>query len=115
MIVVYDKYKNRIPIKAWITNLTDFEEECWTQLRALSNLPFAFRHISIMRDGHTGYGMPIGGVLVTTDSIVPNAVGVDVGCGMNALETSIFHLDAKQITNILSLIKKNGSGRVCSP
>ena len=53
----------------------------------LANLPFAFRHIALMPDVHEGYGMPIGGVLASKGIIVPNAVGVDIGCGVVALKT----------------------------
>jgi len=52
-------------------------------------LPFTFKHVAIMPDAHRGYGMPIGGVLATTDVIIPNAVGVDIGCGMCAVRISV--------------------------
>ena len=67
----------RVPIKLW---LNDADEGTLAQARNLANLPFAFSHICLMPDAHQGYGMPIGGVLATTDTIVPNAVGVDIGC-----------------------------------
>ena len=68
-----------IPIKLW---LNDIEEGALAQAKNLANLPFAFKHISIMPDSHQGYGMPIGGVLLTKGVIIPNAVGIDIGCGM---------------------------------
>ena len=52
----------KIPVKMWATNV---EEKAMEQIVHLANLPFAFRHIAIMPDCHTGYGMPIGGVLAT--------------------------------------------------
>ena len=72
---------NHLPIKLW---LDDLEEGAEQQARNLAALPFAFHHIAIMPDAHQGYGMPIGGVLATRDVIIPNAVGVDIGCGMIA-------------------------------
>lgn len=55
----------------------------------LANLPFAFKHIAIMPDTHQGYGMPIGAVLATKGVIIPNAVGVDIGCGMCSLRANL--------------------------
>ena len=69
----------KIPIKMW---LDEVEPDAMKQAINLANLPFAFRHIALMPDTHVGYGMPIGGVLAARDVIVPNAVGVDIGCGM---------------------------------
>lgn len=80
----------RIPIKIWLEDRSDLEESCYQQAINLSQLPFAHHHIALMPDTHTGYGMPIGGVLATTaDTVVPNAVGVDIGCGVNFIHTNI--------------------------
>jgi tRNA-splicing ligase RtcB len=76
----------KIPIKMWLDYLEDGAEQ---QAKNLANLPFAFHHIAIMPDAHQGFGMPIGGVLATEDYIIPNAVGGDIGCGANAVQTSI--------------------------
>lgn len=69
------------PIKMWVK---DIEESAMAQAINLSNLPFTFRHVALMPDAHSGYGMPIGGVLATKDVIIPNCVGVDIGCGVLA-------------------------------
>ena len=82
---------NRVPIKMW---LTDIENTALEQAIDLASLPFAFKHVALMPDAHAGLGMPIGGVLATKGVIVPNAVGVDIGCGMCAVKTSI---NAKRI------------------
>ena len=58
------------------------------QIANLTKLPFMFHHLAIMPDVHAGMGMPIGGVLATVDAVIPNAVGVDIGCGMCAVKTS---------------------------
>ncbi len=71
-----------LPIKMW---LDDLESSAIDQAKNLARLPFAFKHIAIMPDAHCGYGMPIGGVLATKGVIIPNAVGVDIGCGMRAV------------------------------
>jgi len=84
MRVEYDQTK--LPIKMWLDNI---EEGAMNQARNLANLPFAFKHIALMPDCHQGYGMPIGGVLATENIIVPNAVGVDIGCGMAFVQTNI--------------------------
>ena len=69
--------------------VTDIENTALEQAIDLASLPFAYQHVALMPDAHTGLGMPIGGVLATKGVIVPNAVGVDIGCGMCAVKTSI--------------------------
>jgi len=86
MNVIYDNDKQRLPIKNWAT---DLEQGAIDQAMNLANHPAIFKHVSIMPDGHQGYGMPIGGVIATKDVVIPNAVGVDIGCGMAFLETNI--------------------------
>jgi tRNA-splicing ligase RtcB len=92
----------KIPIKLW---LREMEKGAMQQARNLANLPFAFRHIAIMPDAHEGYGMPIGGVLATEDHIVPNAVGVDIGCGMSATRTSLQGMETGTLKELLSGIR----------
>ncbi|MCX6811360.1 MAG: RtcB family protein [Candidatus Berkelbacteria bacterium] len=77
---------DKLPIYSWAKEI---ELGALTQARNLANLPIAFHHIAIMSDVHEGYGMPIGGVLATRDAIIPNAVGVDIGCGVRTCETGI--------------------------
>ena len=86
--------------------LEEIEDGAMNQIRNLANLPFAFHHIAIMPDSHQGYGMPIGGVMVTTDVIVPNAVGVDIGCGMCAVKTSLTELNKDTLKKIMGEIRK---------
>ena len=95
----------RIPIKMW---LNDIEEGALKQVLNLANLPFAFSHVCLMPDAHQGYGMPIGGVLATDNVIIPNAVGVDIGCGMCAVETNVEvdGLSREQLTQIMSGIRE---------
>ena len=95
----------RIPIKMWSDKI---EEQALEQARNLASLPFAFSHIALMPDVHCGLGMPIGGVLATKGIIVPNAVGVDIGCGMCAIKTSlrVEDIDRKRIVRVLELIRQ---------
>jgi tRNA-splicing ligase RtcB len=90
------------PIKLWVS---DADAETLRQAKNLANLPFTFSHIALMPDAHVGFGMPIGGVLATEQVIVPNAVGVDIGCGMCALQTSLENIDKQNLTRILSNIR----------
>ncbi len=92
----------RIPIKLWIDNI---EEGALEQAQNMANLPFAFRHIAIMPDSHQGYGMPIGGVLATNGVIIPNAVGVDIGCGMCALKTNLTEIETATLKKVMSGIR----------
>lgn len=93
----------RIPIKLW---LEDMEPGALAQARNMANLPFAFRHVAIMPDSHEGYGMPIGGVLATRGVIVPNAVGVDIGCGMCALKTNLEDISKGSLKKIMNGIRQ---------
>ena len=90
-------------IKSWCN---EPEEGCIVQAKNLANLPFAFHHIALMPDTHQGYGMPIGGVLATKDVIIPNAVGVDIGCGMCAVKTSLTEIDTETLKKIMGEIRK---------
>ena len=73
-------------VKMW---LTDIEESAREQVANLASLPFVYHHIALMPDCHAGMGMPIGGVLPTKAVVIPNAVGVDIGCGMRAVKTNV--------------------------
>ena len=79
------KMINDRPVKIWTDNV---EESAMRQIENLTTLPFLFHHLAIMPDVHAGMGMPIGGVLACNDAVIPNAVGVDIGCGMCAVKTS---------------------------
>lgn len=90
------------PIKLW---LDDLESDTLHQAMNLANLPFCFHHVAVMPDAHTGYGMPIGGVFASLDTVIPNAVGVDIGCGMCAVKTSLKEIDQRVLIDILKKIK----------
>lgn len=90
-------------IKSWCN---DPESGAIEQAMNLAKLPFAHHHIALMPDTHQGYGMPIGGVLATKGVIIPNAVGVDIGCGMLACQTGLTEISTQQIKDIIGLIQE---------
>lgn len=94
----------KIPIKMW---LNDIEETALQQAKNLANLPFAYKWISIMPDSHSGYGMPIGGVMATNGVIVPNAVGKDQGCGMRAMKTSLENVIESDLKKAMGMIRES--------
>jgi tRNA-splicing ligase RtcB len=93
----------RVPIKLWLDVI---EEGALEQAKNLANLPFAFKHISIMPDSHQGYGVPIGAVLAANHVIIPNAVGVDIGCGMCSLRTNLKKIETVDLKKIMGLIRQ---------
>jgi tRNA-splicing ligase RtcB len=89
MFIQYHQNKQRVPIKVWLKKQEELEPSCEAQALNLANLPFVFRQVALMPDTHAGYGMPIGGVLAAEAVVIPNAVGVDIGCGMGFIHTNI--------------------------
>lgn len=93
----------KIPIKLW---LEDIEVGALEQAKNLANHPFAFHHVAIMPDAHEGYGMPIGAIMATRGVVVPNAVGVDIGCGICVARTELKDIDFKILKEILGEIRR---------
>ncbi len=87
-----------VPIKSW-TRGVPFEEKARQQLRNIASLPFIHKWVSVMPDVHLGKGATIGSVVPTIGAVIPAAVGVDIGCGMMAVKTS---LTADQLPDNLS-------------
>ncbi|OIP27528.1 hypothetical protein AUK22_05485 [bacterium CG2_30_54_10] len=75
----------RVPIKSWCPDL-----EAGALTRAINPAchPSVEAHVALMPDCHIGYGMPIGGAIGCLNVVIPNAVGVDIGCGMGAIRTT---------------------------
>ncbi len=73
-------------VKNWASML---EENTRLQAEMLSRSPVVFRHVALMPDAHLGIGATVGSVIATKGAVIPAAVGVDIGCGMIAVETSI--------------------------
>jgi len=87
------------PVKIWTDEV---EHEALAQMRRVASLPFIYKHVAGMPDIHVGKGATVGSVIATTDAVIPAAVGVDIGCGMNAVRLS---LKAKDLPDNLSRIR----------
>ncbi len=79
---------NGVPLKLWDSH-APFEDSAMQQLRNVAGLPFVFKHVAGMPDVHWGMGATIGSVIATRGAIIPAAVGVDIGCGMMAVQTTL--------------------------
>jgi tRNA-splicing ligase RtcB len=88
-------------IKMW-TQGVPVEEEAYKQIRNIASLPILGGHIAIMPDVHLGKGATVGSVIPTKGAIIPSAVGVDIGCGMIAVRTT---LAAADLPDSLSAIR----------
>ena len=78
--------KGKVPVKIYTDEI---DAQAMQQLYHLSELPFIHSHIAAMPDVHFGKGATVGSVIPTKGAIIPAAVGVDIGCGMNAIRLSI--------------------------
>ena len=94
---------NRVPIKAW-TKGVQVEDVAASQLQNMANMPFIYKHVAVMPDVHWGMGATIGSVIPTKGAIIPAAVGVDIGCGMMAVHTT---LTANDLPDSLSTIRSH--------
>lgn len=81
-----------VPVKMWTRGVA-VEETAMAQLRAAARMPFIFGHVAAMPDVHTGIGATVGSVIPTKGAIIPAAVGVDIGCGMCAAQTTLMASD----------------------
>ena len=87
--------ENGLPIFSWCPGIDEEDSDqdtAFDQMSLIATLPFV-RHCALMPDAHSGYSMPIGGVVACDGVVVPNFVGVDIGCGMGAIRTSLFKED----------------------
>lgn len=96
MFVIADE-TTRVPIKIWLEGVKSIDDICLEQAYNLSRLPFLQHWVCLMPDTHAGMGMPIGGVIAAKNVIIPNAVGVDIGCGMAFAGTNIQVSELKEI------------------
>jgi len=96
------------PIKSW-TRGVSFDDNSKQQLQNIARMPFIHKWIAVMPDVHVGKGATIGSVIPTVGAIIPAAVGVDLGCGMMAVKTS---LSAEQLPDSLSAMRSAIEQRV---
>jgi tRNA-splicing ligase RtcB (3'-phosphate/5'-hydroxy nucleic acid ligase) len=89
----------RVPVKVFTD---DVDPRARAQLANVAQLPIVFGHIAAMPDVHVGIGATVGSVIPTRRAIIPAAVGVDIGCGMNAVRLS---LKAVELPDSLALVR----------
>jgi tRNA-splicing ligase RtcB len=88
-------------VKMWTVGVP-VEDEAYQQIRNIASLPILGGHVAIMPDVHVGKGATVGSVIPTKGAIIPSAVGVDIGCGMMAVRTT---LAASDLPDSLSAIR----------
>src|SRR5215831_15722712 len=88
-----------VPVRVFTDEV---EAQARKQLENVARLPIVFHHVAAMPDVHWGIGATVGSVVPTEKAIIPAAVGVDIGCGMMAVETT---LDAKLLPDNLHALR----------
>ena len=83
---------NGVPIKGWVDGVV-VDDKTWALMRDVASLPFVFKHVALMPDAHLGIGACIGSVIATEGAVVPSIAGVDIGCGMMAVRTTLTEAD----------------------
>lgn len=83
---IFNQDTQKLPILCWANTVEDSAME---QAVNLANHPCVVDHVALCPDVHAGFGMPIGGVIAVEDAIIPNAVGVDIGCSMSLMRTNL--------------------------
>lgn len=95
----------KVPIKSWVDGFT-LEEEAKKQLYNIASMPFVYPHVAVMPDVHWGMGATVGSVIPTQGAIIPAAVGVDIGCGMQAVKLNFDINDIKDLAILRNNIEK---------
>ena len=88
-------------VKMW-TRGVPVDEQAKAQLTNIARMPFVHSHLAVMPDVHVGKGATVGSVIATKGAIIPAAVGVDIGCGMMAVQTT---LKAKDLPDSLAALR----------
>ncbi len=99
MAIQHTFNKGRVPVHVWTQ---DIESSAIDQLVNVSRLEIVHPHVAAMPDVHAGIGATVGSVIPTRSAIIPAAVGVDIGCGMNAIRLS---LKAEQLPDSLHRLR----------
>lgn len=94
-------YEMHEKIKTWLPP-EKIEPKAANQLYNIAKLPFIHKHVAVMPDCHLGKGATVGSVIATKGAIIPAAVGVDIGCGMIAVET---YYEAEDLPDSLSELR----------
>src|SRR5262249_55080531 len=88
LLVITELKGKNVPIKLW-TRGGRVEEQALRQLHNAAALPWVAHHVAVMPDVHFGKGATVGSVIAMRGAVAPAAVGVDIGCGMAAVQTSL--------------------------
>jgi tRNA-splicing ligase RtcB (3'-phosphate/5'-hydroxy nucleic acid ligase) len=103
-----------VDIRLW-TRPETVEPEAMRQLHNISSLPWTFHHVAVMPDVHFGKGATVGSVIAMRDAVSPAPVGVDIGCGMTAVRTSLraedLPGDLSRLRSRLEAVVPVGSGQ----
>jgi tRNA-splicing ligase RtcB len=120
-VVIPPEETGGLPVKCWTKEIDpesgkpvlNLEEGAVRQVSEAARLPCAFHHVALMPDAHTGFGVPVGCVLPLKNAISPNAVGVDIGCGMCAWNSGIpvASLDIKKLMTAIRDDVPYGEGK----
>jgi tRNA-splicing ligase RtcB len=94
------KTKN-VPVKLW-TKIEEVESQALDQLKNIASLPWVAHHVAVMPDVHVGKGATVGSVVAMRGAVAPAAVGVDIGCGMAAIKTT---MNARQLPDDLKRVR----------
>ena len=95
------KTKN-VPVKLW-TKIEEVESQALDQLKNIASLPWVAHHVAVMPDVHVGKGATVGSVVAMRGAVAPAAVGVDIGCGMAAIKTT---MNARQLPDDLKRVRQ---------
>src|SRR5215212_10381284 len=94
------------PVKMWTRGVA-VDDKAREQLSRAAKMPFIFKHVAAMPDVHVGIGATVGSVIPTKGAVIPAAVGVDIGCGMMAVQTSLTASDLPEsLTKIRTRIER---------
>ena len=93
-----------VPCYVWAEQ-GDIEQGAIDQIKNASSLPFVFHHTVLCPDAHQGYGVSIGSVVALKNVISPMMVGVDIGCGMCAIKTSLTDISTETLKSIMGEIR----------
>jgi len=106
MKVLFDKDKQKVPVKCWCENP---EDGAIQQAVDVSNHPAIFKHVALAPDTHQGYGLPIGGIAALNGCISPYMVGVDIACGMMSCKTNLKadDISKEDLQKIINQIKRD--------
>lgn len=101
--MIYHKTDEGLWIKCWCNNP---EEGAILQAENVSNLPFVFKHVVMASDCHQGYGVGIGTVFATVNAVVISAIGVDIGCGVCAIKTSLINIETQDLKTLMLKVRQ---------